>query len=111
MSASRSVTALTGIFAFGLALTACQNQASGQIVALNGARIVEIVSNASTHGCRRFREDVTRVTNYTQNSLLLYTTPDCSVPPGGTSVYVDAQSSDEAVRSTGLWRSFSFAPE
>ncbi|MFF9091215.1 hypothetical protein ACF1BE_33610 [Streptomyces sp. NPDC014991] len=111
MPASRSVTALTGVIVLGLTLAACQDQVSGQIAAWNGARLVETISNTSTHGCRRFREEVTRVVNYTQNSLLLYTTPDCTVPPGGASIYLDAQSSDEAVRSTGLWRSFSVAPE
>ena len=111
MPVSRSVAALTGIAVLGLALTACQDQANGQIVAHNGARHVETISNPVTEGCYRFREGVTRVDNYTTSSLLMYTTPDCTVPPGGESIYLDGPSSDEAVPSGGLWRSFSFAPD
>ncbi|MFI1167971.1 hypothetical protein ACH4UM_31320 [Streptomyces sp. NPDC020801] len=111
MPSSRSLAALTGITVLGIALTACQDQASGQIVARNDARIVETISNTSIHGCHRFPEGVTHVENFTQSSLMMYTTPDCSVPPGGQSVYLNMQASDHAVRSTGLWRSFSFAPE
>ncbi|MGW7823170.1 hypothetical protein ACWGLF_34770 [Streptomyces puniciscabiei] len=111
MPPSRLLAALTGVTLLGIALTACQDQASGQIVARNGVRIVETVSNPSTHGCHRFSEGVTHINNQTQSSLLLYTTPDCTVPPGGQSTFLDIGASDRAVLTTGLWRSFSFAPE
>lgn len=111
MPASRSMAALGGIALLGIALTACQEQSSGQIVMRNGARHVETISNVSVHGCHRIREGVTHVDNYTQDSLLMYVTPDCTVPPGGRSIYLDGVSSDIAVRSNGLWRSFSFAPD
>lgn len=111
MPASRSMAALTGIAALGLALTACQDQASGQIVGRNGAGYVETLSNPSMHGCHRFRQGVAHVTNYTESPMLMYTTPDCTVPRGGGGVYLDRQSSDDAVRSTGLWRSFTFDPQ
>ncbi|MCZ0987623.1 hypothetical protein [Streptomyces diastatochromogenes] len=109
MRVSRPLAALTGIALLGIALTACQDQASGQVTARNGVRYVETISNPPIHGCHRFRQGVTHVTNYTQSNMLLYTTPDCSVPPGGASIYLTMQSSDEVVRSSGLWRSFSFA--
>ncbi|MFG2603407.1 hypothetical protein ACGFT2_07650 [Streptomyces sp. NPDC048514] len=109
MPASRSMAALTGIAVLGLALTACQDRASGQIEAWNGVRHVETISNPPIEGCHRFRQDVSRIVNYTPSSMLLYTTPDCTVPRGGESIYLDMQSADEAVRANGLWRSFSFA--
>ncbi|MFJ9814181.1 hypothetical protein ACIRU3_02725 [Streptomyces sp. NPDC101151] len=111
MRASRRLAALTGTAVLGIALTACQDQASGQIVARNDVRPVETISNPSVHGCHRFREGVTRVNNYTQSNLLLYATPDCTVPPGGASIYLTMQSSDEVVPAYGPWRSFSIAPE
>ncbi|GHI05816.1 hypothetical protein AQI88_09740 [Streptomyces cellostaticus] len=111
MRVSRPLAALTGIALLGIALTACQDQASGTIVARNDGRYVETFSNPSIHGCHRFRQDVTHVNNHTLSSMLLYTTPDCTVPPGGAGIYLNMQSSDEVVRSTGLWRSFTFAPE
>ncbi|MFI0808444.1 hypothetical protein [Streptomyces echinatus] len=111
MPASRSMAALTGIALLGLALTACDDQANGQIVAHNGDRHVETVSNLVIGGCHRFPEGVTRVDNYTTSSLLMYTTPNCTVPRGGASAYLDGPSAGEAVEATGLWRSFSFAPE
>jgi hypothetical protein len=104
------LAALTGITLLGIALTACQDQASGQIVARNGVRIVETLSNPTIHACHRFPEGVTHVSNQTQSSLLLYTTPDCTVPPGGQSNFLDIGASDQAVMATGLWHSFSFAP-
>ncbi|MEU1405460.1 hypothetical protein ABZ471_24400 [Streptomyces sp. NPDC005728] len=111
MRASRSLAALTGIAVLGIALTACQDQASGTIVARHDARLVETISNPPIHRCHRFVEGVTRVDNHTQSNLLLYTTPDCTVPPGGASNYLDIGGADEVVRSTGLWRSFSIAPD
>ncbi|MGW1917333.1 hypothetical protein ACWCQS_43420 [Streptomyces sp. NPDC002076] len=110
MPPSRLLAALTGVTLLGVALTACQDQASGQIVARNGIRIVETFSNPPIHGCHRFPEGVTHVNNQTQSSLLLYTTPDCTVPKGEQSDYLDIGASDRFVRSTGLWQSFSFAP-
>ncbi|MGW0883748.1 hypothetical protein [Streptomyces sp. NPDC002671] len=110
MRASRPLTALTGIALFGIVLTACQDQASGMIVARKDANLVQSISDPSTGGCHRFREGVTHVDNYTQSDIILYTTPDCTVPRGGQSVYLSVQSSDEVVRSTGLWQSFRFAP-
>ncbi|MCC5475612.1 hypothetical protein [Streptomyces barringtoniae] len=111
MPSSRSLAALVGIVLSGLALSACQDQASGQVVARNGLRLVETLSNPSIHGCHRFPEGVTHVNNQTQSSLLLYTTPDCTVPQGGQSTYLDIGAADQVVSATGLWRSFSFAPE
>ena len=111
MRAPRSLAALTGIALLGIALTGCQDQASGTIVARHDGRWVQTFSNPPIHGCHRFIDGVTHINNHTLSSMLLYTTPDCTVPPGGSSVYVDMQSSDVAVRSNGLWRSFSFAPE
>ncbi|MEU9480010.1 hypothetical protein [Streptomyces sp. NPDC048191] len=111
MPSPRSLAALIGVTLLGLALSACQDQASGQIVASNGLRIVETVSNPQIDGCHRFSEGVTHVHNQTQSSLLLYTTPDCSVPPGGQSTYLDIGAADLAVASAGPWHSFSFAPE
>ncbi|MBL1108087.1 hypothetical protein JK361_26440 [Streptomyces sp. 5-8] len=111
MPVSRSMAALSGIAVLGLALTACDDQANGQIVAHNGERHVETVSNLVIGGCHRFPEGVTRVDNYTTSSLIMYSTPDCTVPRGGESVYLDGPSSDNVVGSAGLWRSFSFAPE
>ncbi|MBL1084949.1 hypothetical protein JK359_23750 [Streptomyces actinomycinicus] len=111
MPVSRSLAALCGFAVLGLALTACDDQANGQIIAHHDERHVETVSNLVIGGCHRFPEGVTRVDNYTTSSLLMYTTPDCTVPPGGESVYLDGPSSDNVVRATGQWRSFSFAPE
>lgn len=111
MPSSRSLAALTGITILGIALTGCQDQASGQITARNGVRLVETVSNPPVDACHRFPEGVTHVDNQTQSSLLLYTTADCTVPPGGQSNYLDIGASDAAVRTTGLWQSFSFAPD
>ncbi|MEU5533993.1 hypothetical protein [Streptomyces sp. NPDC020362] len=111
MRASRPLATLTGIALLGIVLAACQDQAGGQITAHSGVRLVESITNPSVHGCHPFSEGVTHVDNYTQSSILLYTTPDCTAPPGGTSIYLSMQSSDEVVRSTGLWRSFSIAPE
>jgi hypothetical protein len=54
---------------------------------------------------------VTHVDNYTQSDMLLYTTPDCTVPAGGASIYLDIGGMAEAVKATGPWRSFTFAPE
>ncbi|MFI1364098.1 hypothetical protein [Streptomyces griseochromogenes] len=111
MLSSRSLAALIGITLSGIALTACQDQASGQIIARNDARIVETLSNPPIHGCHRFPAGVTHINNQTQSSLLLYATPDCTVPRGGQSDYLDIGASDYAVRTTGLWQSFSFAPD
>ncbi|MFI9803184.1 hypothetical protein ACIHEJ_02200 [Streptomyces sp. NPDC052301] len=110
MPSSRTLAALIGISSFALALTACQDQASGQIVARSGVRVVQTISNPPTHGCHRFPEGVTHIDNQTQSSLVLYTTPDCTVPPGGQSNYLDIGASDQSVMTTGPWRSFSFAP-
>ncbi|MFS4092297.1 hypothetical protein [Streptomyces sp. AF1A] len=111
MPSSRSLAALTGVALLAVALTACQDKASGMVEARNGARLVESLSNPPTEGCHTFREGVTQVLNQTQSNLILYTTPDCTVPPGGASNYLDIGASDVAVPSTGPWRSFSFAPE
>ncbi|MFJ9869292.1 hypothetical protein [Streptomyces sp. NPDC101165] len=111
MRASRSLAALIGVASLGIALTACQDQAAGTVVAHTGARYVETFTNPSIRGCHPFREGVTNVKNYTLSSMLLYTTPNCTVPPGGSSIYVDMQSSDQVVPSYGLWRSFSFTPQ
>ncbi|MFE9448476.1 hypothetical protein [Streptomyces sp. NPDC006739] len=111
MPSSRPLAALLGITFLGLALGACQDQASGQVVARNGVRVVETLTNPSTHGCHRFPEGVTHVNNQTQSSLLLYTTPDCTTPPGGQSSYLDFGASDQVVMASGPWRSFSVAPE
>ncbi|MGW4565871.1 hypothetical protein ACWEN3_26825 [Streptomyces sp. NPDC004561] len=109
MPSSRSLVALTGIMVLGIALTACEDQASGEIVARNGVTVVQTFSNPPIHGCHRFLGGATHVSNRTQSSLLLYTTPDCTVPPGGTSDFLDIGASDQAVRATGFWYSFSFA--
>ncbi|MFJ9929127.1 MULTISPECIES: hypothetical protein [Streptomyces] len=111
MPASRSLAALTGIALLGVALTACQDQASGQIVARRDGRIVQSLTNPPSHGCHRFPEGVTQVTNQTQNRLLLYTTPDCTAPAGGQSVYLDIGATDQVARSAGQWNSFSFASD
>jgi hypothetical protein len=108
MRASRPLVALTGVALLGIALTACQEQADGTIAARKDARLVQTISNPSIHGCHRFSEGVTRVDNYTQSNMILYTTPDCTVPQGGERIYLDLQSSDEVVRSAGLWQSFRF---
>ncbi|ARP73386.1 hypothetical protein LK06_029240 [Streptomyces pluripotens] len=105
------MAALAGAALLGIALTACQDQASGQVVARSDGRLVETISNPSIDGCHRFREGVTHVDNFTESSMLLYTTPDCTESSGGESNYLDMHSSDVVVRSTGLWQSFSFAPE
>lgn len=106
MPVPRSLAALTGIAVLGLALTACDEQALGTIDARNGVRPVETISNPRTDGCHRFREGVTAVHNYTQNDIILYRTPDCTEPPGGQSLYLPTQTSDQAVRRTGPWQSF-----
>ncbi|MFH8341894.1 hypothetical protein [Streptomyces sp. AM6-12] len=111
MRASRSLAALTGFALLGIALTACQDQASGQIVARHNGRIVQTLNNPPVKGCHRLPEGITQVTNQTQSSLLLYTTPDCTVPAGGASNFLDIGATDQAVRATGPWNSFSFAPE
>ncbi|MFF9123506.1 hypothetical protein ACF09J_09440 [Streptomyces sp. NPDC014889] len=111
MPSSRSPAALIGIALLGIALTACQDQASGQVVARSGARLVETLSNPPIHGCHRFPEGVTHVENQTQSNLVLYNTADCTVPPGGQSNYLDIGQSDQVARVTGPWHSFSFAPE
>ncbi|MEU6769854.1 hypothetical protein [Streptomyces sp. NPDC046759] len=111
MPPSRTLAALVGVTLLGVALTACQDRASGQIVARSGVRVVETISNPPINGCHRFSAGVTHVDNQTQNSLLLYTTPDCTVPPGGQSVYLDIGASDQVTTASGLWRSFSFAPD
>ncbi|MBV2354995.1 hypothetical protein KUM39_11565 [Streptomyces sp. J2-1] len=110
MRLTRSLTALTGAAVLGIALTACQDQASGTVSGYAGTRLVETLSNPSIGGCHRFTEPISRVENWTQSNLLMFTTPDCKVPPGGASAYVSIQSANEAV-PTGLWHSFSFAPE
>ncbi|CAL2059886.1 MULTISPECIES: hypothetical protein [Streptomyces] len=111
MRASRPLAALTGFALLGIALTACQDQASGQIVARNDGRVVQTLTNPSVRGCHRFPGGVTHVTNLTQSSLRLYTTRDCTVPAGGSYDFVDIGATDQVVRSTGLWSSFDFAPE
>ncbi|MFI9603563.1 hypothetical protein ACIHCX_27575 [Streptomyces sp. NPDC052043] len=111
MPSSRSQAALIGIALLGLALTACQDTASGHVVGRNGARVVETVTNPPIDGCHRFPEGVTNVDNQTQSNLVLYTTQDCTVPPGGQSNYLDIGNSDQAVKATGPWHSFSFASE
>jgi len=110
MPSSRSRAALFGIALLGIALTACQDRASGQIEARHDGRIVQTITNPPSRGCHRFHEDVTQVTNRTQSSLLLYTTSDCTVPAGGRRVFLDIGATDQIVRSTGPWKSFSFAP-
>ncbi|MDQ0989477.1 hypothetical protein [Streptomyces sp. V3I7] len=110
MPPSRSLAALIGLMTLGVALTACEDNAAGQVVARNGDKVVETVSNPPNHGCHRFPEGVTHVNNHTQSNLLLYTTPNCTVPPGGQSIYLDMGGADEVVRGMGLWRSFSIAP-
>ncbi|MFE3634834.1 hypothetical protein [Streptomyces cellostaticus] len=110
MRVSRPLAALACVALSGVALAACQDQASGTITGHDGARAVQTFTNPSTEGCHRFRADVTRVDNFTQNSILLYKTPDCTAPQGQEGTYLDMQGSDEVVRSTGPWRSFSFAP-
>ncbi|MFC9278641.1 hypothetical protein [Streptomyces collinus] len=111
MRVSRPLAALTGVALFGIALTGCQDQASGTITARNGATPVQSLTNPPIKGCHRFDQGVTHVDNFTLSSVLLYTTPDCTVPKGQTSIYLDMQASDEVVRSNGLWHSFSFAPD
>ncbi|MEU6549190.1 hypothetical protein ABZ915_02740 [Streptomyces sp. NPDC046915] len=106
MPAPRSLAALTGIALLGLALTACDEQALGTIDARSGVRPVEKISNPSVDGCHRFREGVTAVHNYTENDIILFQTTDCTEPPGGQSVYLPTQTSDQVVHSTGMWRSF-----
>ncbi|OIK23288.1 hypothetical protein [Streptomyces malaysiense] len=110
MRASRPLAALTGFALLGIALTACQDQASGQIVARNNGRVVQTLSNPPVKGCHRFPQGITHVTNYTQSSLRLYTTADCTVPAGGAYDFLDIGASDQVVRATGLWNSFDFAP-
>ncbi|MGW2637168.1 hypothetical protein [Streptomyces sp. NPDC001348] len=106
MPAPRSLAALIGIALFGVALTACDEQALGTIDTRNGVRPVETISNPSVGGCHRFREGVTHVRNFTENDIVLYQSADCTEPPGGDSVYLPTQTSDAVVRATGLWRSF-----
>ncbi|MEU3029798.1 hypothetical protein ACPCBC_27040 [Streptomyces incarnatus] len=111
MRASRPLAALTGFALLGIALTACQDQASGQIVVRNNGRVVQTLTNPSVKGCHRFPQGITQVTNRTQSSLRLYTTPDCTVPAGGAYNFLDIGATDQVVRATGLWNSFDFAPE
>ncbi|MFI5961152.1 hypothetical protein ACIA8J_03180 [Streptomyces asoensis] len=106
MAASRSLTALAGIMLLGAALTACGDQALGTIETRDGVKPVEKISNPSSDGCHRFVKGVTHVANYTQSDIVLYQTADCSEPPGEDSTYLSTQTQDEAVRSTGPWRSF-----
>ncbi|MFF3332834.1 hypothetical protein ACFYWX_25280 [Streptomyces sp. NPDC002888] len=107
MSVSRSLRALSGIVLLGVALTACdERQALGTIEARHESERVEKISNPGVDGCHRFIEGVTHVDNYTQNDIVLYPTADCTEPPGGESVYLSTQTSDVAVPSEGLWRSF-----
>lgn len=107
MPAPRWPAALLGVALLGVAPTACGKQALGMIDAGDGVGHAEKVSNTPAEGCHRFRAGVTRVANYTQNDIVLYRTADCTVPPGGQSDYLSAQSSDAVVRSTPPWRSFS----
>ncbi|MCX4994963.1 hypothetical protein OG739_19840 [Streptomyces longwoodensis] len=111
MRAPRSSAALAGIALLGTVLTACADNASGQLMAHNGDRVVETLSNPPTGTCHRFPQGVTHVDNHMLSNIVLYTTEDCTVPEGGGSTYLAQQSSDEAVHSTGLWRSFGFAHE
>ncbi|NKQ27496.1 hypothetical protein [Streptomyces galbus] len=111
MRAPRSSAALAGIALLGTVLTACADNASGQLMARNGDRLVQTLSNPPTGTCHRFPEGVTHVENHMLSNIVLYTTPDCTVPKGGESTYLSQQSADEVVRSTGLWRSFDFAQE
>ncbi|MFF5759792.1 hypothetical protein [Streptomyces longwoodensis] len=111
MRAPRSSAALAGIALLGIVLTACADNASGQLMAHNGDRLVETLSNPPTGTCHRFPQGVTHVDNHMLSNIVLYTTEDCTVPEGGGSTYLAQQSSDEAVHSTGLWRSFGFADE
>ncbi|MGQ4414509.1 hypothetical protein ACN6LA_003962 [Streptomyces sp. SAS_269] len=111
MRVSRPLAALACVALAGVGLAACQDQAAGTVTGHNGVRPVQSFTNPSIGGCHRFRADVTRVDNFTQNSILLYKTPDCTAPKGKESIYLNMQGSDVVVRSTGPWRSFSFAPE
>ncbi|MFJ4468126.1 hypothetical protein ACIP2X_11710 [Streptomyces sp. NPDC089424] len=106
MAARRSLTALTGVVALGLVVTACEDHALGTIEVRTERETVEILSDPPVEGCNRFREGVVHVNNQTLNDIILYTTPDCTEPRGGQSVYLPTETSDEAVRATGLWRSF-----
>ncbi|RZB19095.1 hypothetical protein StrepF001_09295 [Streptomyces sp. F001] len=106
MPAKRSLTAFTGVVLLGLVLTACEDRALGTIEAREGTRSVQKISNPPVGGCHQFREGVAHVANYTLNDIILYQTADCTEPQGGESVYLPTQTSDDVVRSTGLWRSF-----
>ncbi|MFI9613518.1 hypothetical protein ACIHCM_17940 [Streptomyces sp. NPDC052023] len=106
MAARRSLTALTGVVMLGLVVTACEDHALGTIELRTERESVEVLSDPSVKGCHRFREGVVHVNNQTLNDIILYTTPDCTEPKGAESVYLPTETSDEAVRSTGLWRSF-----
>ncbi|AWW41319.1 MULTISPECIES: hypothetical protein [Streptomyces] len=98
--------ALTGVVLLGAVLTACEEGALGTIETHNEKGAVETISNPPVDGCNRFNGGVTHVANHTVNDLILYTTADCTVPRGGESIYLSTQTSDDVVRSTGLWRSF-----
>ncbi|MEU5179594.1 hypothetical protein [Streptomyces longwoodensis] len=114
MRAPRSSAALAGVALsalLGTVLTGCADNASGQLMARNGDRLVETLSNPPTGTCHRFPQGVTHVDNHMLSNIVLYTTEDCTVPEGGGSTYLSQQSSDAAVHSTGLWRSFGFADE
>lgn len=106
MAARRSLTALTGVVVLGLVVTACEDNALGTIELRTGRETVEMLTDPSVEGCHRFREGVVHVNNRTLNDIILYTTPDCTEPRGGESVYLPTETSDDVVRSTGLWRSF-----
>ncbi|MGX4690536.1 hypothetical protein [Streptomyces sp. JNUCC 63] len=106
MPVSRSPTALAGIAMPGMALTACEEHAQGTSEGRNGAKAVETISHPSVHGCHRFREGVTHVTDCTQSNIVLYGKADCTEPAGGQSVHLDRQMSDQVAPSSAPWRSF-----
>jgi hypothetical protein len=108
MPSSRSLTGLIGALVLGVALTACEEQALGTIEARGEKKVVEHISNPSVDACHRFVAGMTHVANWTQQDMILYQTADCTEPPGGESVYLPTLTSDAVVRSTGLWRSFTF---
>ncbi|MFF3165286.1 MULTISPECIES: hypothetical protein [unclassified Streptomyces] len=110
MRVSRPLAALACVALSGVGLAACQDQTVGTITGHDGGRTVQAFTNPSNEGCHRFKADVTRVDNFTQNSILLYTTPDCTAPKGRPSTYLNMQGSDEVIKTAGPWRSFSIAP-
>ncbi|OIJ66846.1 hypothetical protein [Streptomyces mangrovisoli] len=109
MRVSRRLAALCGMALFGIALTACEDQASGVIEGRKGTT-VQTISNPPIDGCHRFVGSVEEVHNRTGSDIKLYTTPDCTVPKNGDSKFLGTGLSDDAVASTGLWQSFTFAP-